>query len=114
MGGHGHGDAHGHHAPPYFVPKADIYKIEDAPEMMKLQADLAKKGLSDPWARNHVWRYQKKFGTKWSRFGWMMFRGVPIGVIAFGITIAVENYLGIDYHPWHHHDSHGDHGKSEH
>lgn len=107
MGGHGH-----HHEPPYKVPCASIYKLEDAPDLVKLQEKLAKHGLKDPWARNHVWRYQKKFGTIWSRFGWMMFRGVPTGVAAFAVTIAIEQALGVDYHPWHHHDAHGEHDKS--
>lgn len=46
----GHGDHHGHHAP-YTVPKADIYKIENAKEVLEVQKALAKRGLKDPWAR---------------------------------------------------------------
>uniref|UniRef100_A0A6V7M6C2 NADH dehydrogenase [ubiquinone] 1 beta subcomplex subunit 3 n=1 Tax=Bracon brevicornis TaxID=1563983 RepID=A0A6V7M6C2_9HYME len=106
MGGHDHH----HHGPPYKVPSASIYKLEDAPPLMELQKKLAKKGLRDPWLRNHVWKYQKKFGTVYSRLFWMLMRGVPTGAVAFGLTLAVENALGIDYHPWHHHhdDAHGD------
>lgn len=49
MGGHGHHD-HGHHAP-YKVPNPNVYKVEDAPELIKLREDLAKCGLKDPWIR---------------------------------------------------------------
>lgn len=48
MGGHGD---HGHHHAPYSVPKADIYKIENAKEVLEVQKALAKRGLKDPWAR---------------------------------------------------------------
>lgn len=51
MGGHGHD--HGHHAP-YTVPKACIYKIENAKPLLEVQEALARKGLKDPWAR-FVW-----------------------------------------------------------
>ncbi|XP_044009127.1 NADH dehydrogenase [ubiquinone] 1 beta subcomplex subunit 3 [Aphidius gifuensis] len=112
MGGHGHG--HGHHEPPYVVPKPEIYRVEDAPELMKLQADLAKIGLKDPWARNNAWRFHPKYGTVWTRMAQHFWRGVPTGLALFGLTLAVENYLGIDYHPWLHHDNHGEHEKSEH
>lgn len=46
----GHGDHHGHHAP-YTVPKPEIYKIENAPQVQETQKALAKRGLKDPWAR---------------------------------------------------------------
>nr|XP_018898613.1 PREDICTED: NADH dehydrogenase [ubiquinone] 1 beta subcomplex subunit 3 [Bemisia tabaci] len=60
-GGHGHGDGH-HHAvvgetPLTKVPDWRIYKVEDVPDLMRMQRTLAQKGLKDPWARNHVWRY---------------------------------------------------------
>lgn len=45
MGGHGH-----HHAP-YTVPKADVYKVADCPELIKLEQALARRGLKDPWIR---------------------------------------------------------------
>lgn len=48
MGGHGH---HGEHHAPYKVPKADIYKISDAKELMEVQEALARRGLKDPWLR---------------------------------------------------------------
>lgn len=48
MGGHGHDD---HHHEPYTVPKPEIYKIEDAEQLVYLQNELAKRGLKDPWAR---------------------------------------------------------------
>lgn len=51
MGGHGHGDHGHHHHDPYTVPKANIYKIENAPQVLEVQQALAKRGLKDPWAR---------------------------------------------------------------
>lgn len=51
MGGHGHGDHGHHHHDPYTVPKASIYKIENAPQVLEVQQALAKRGLKDPWAR---------------------------------------------------------------
>ncbi|KAK0085968.1 hypothetical protein PV325_004164 [Microctonus aethiopoides] len=107
MGGHGH-------EPPYKVPSPDHYKLEDAPELLKYQQKLAKIGLKDPWIRNHIWRYDKKYGTITSRWFWLMIRGVPTGLAAFGLTLAIENALGIDYHPWlHEHNDHG-HGEKSH
>lgn len=51
MGGHGHGDHGHHHHDPYTVPKANIYKIESAPQLVEVQQALAKRGLKDPWLR---------------------------------------------------------------
>lgn len=47
MGGHDHG----HHHAPYTVPKAEIYKLADAPELVEVQKALEKRGLKDPWIR---------------------------------------------------------------
>lgn len=47
MGGHGHGDHHEE----YKVPKPEIYKVEDAPELLYVKEELAKRGLKDPWLR---------------------------------------------------------------
>jgi NADH dehydrogenase (ubiquinone) 1 beta subcomplex subunit 3 len=50
-----------------------------------------------------VWRYNiKHFGTHRSRLMTFMFRGFPIGLAAFGVTIAAEYALGIDFHGSHH------------
>ncbi|XP_012536806.1 NADH dehydrogenase [ubiquinone] 1 beta subcomplex subunit 3 [Monomorium pharaonis] len=102
MGGH---DAH--HEPPYKIPNPDIYKIEDVPQLKRVQEELAKRGLRDPWLRNHVWRY-KKSNTPFMRGLITLTRGWRIGVPAFLITIAVEQYFGIDY------SGHGHHGDSHH
>lgn len=51
MGGHGHGHEHGHHHEPYKVPSPDIYKVENASELVYLREELAKRGLKDPWIR---------------------------------------------------------------
>lgn len=101
MGGHGHG-----HEPPYKIPNPEIYKVEDVPELKRVQEKLAQKGLKDPWLRNHVWRYQEtKSRSGIPRVVTILLRGWKIGVPAFLLTIAVENYFGIDYHG-HHDDGH--------
>lgn len=59
MGGHDHG----HHAP-YTVPKADIYKLADAPELVEVQKALEKRGLKDPWIRFFFFlRFNASFNT---------------------------------------------------
>ncbi|KYN45198.1 NADH dehydrogenase [ubiquinone] 1 beta subcomplex subunit 3 [Trachymyrmex septentrionalis] len=103
MGGH---DAH-HHGPPYQIPNHDIYKVEDVPELKRVQEELAKKGLRDPWLRNQVWRY-KRSASPYMRALITVTRGWRIGVPAFLITIAIEQYFGIDYSGHgHHKDKHG-------
>lgn len=44
---------HGHHHDPYTVPKPEIYnnQVEKIRQLSKLQNDLAKRGLKDPWIR---------------------------------------------------------------
>lgn len=110
MGG---GDHHHHHKP-YIVPDASIYKIENAPELLRVQEKLAKDGLKDPWLRNEVWRYERKhWGTFASRAAGYFLRGAKLGIPAFLITIAAEKALGIDYGHGHGHghDAHGaEHG----
>ncbi|XP_017881847.1 NADH dehydrogenase [ubiquinone] 1 beta subcomplex subunit 3 [Ceratina calcarata] len=105
MGGHGHG-----HEPPYTVPKPDIYKVEEVPELMKLREELAEKGLKDPWLRNEVWRYKAFPGTNVSRAVRGLTRGFLVGIPAFLITIGVEQAFGISYAPSHDEDeAHGEH-----
>ena len=105
MGGHHHEV----HVPK--VPDYSIYKIEDAPELVKLQERLAKKGLKDPWLRNHVWRYTLTPKTRTSHWVFLHFatKGWKIWVPLVGLTIAVEHFLGIDYHAHGHGDGHGGH-----
>ena len=105
--GHGHDDHH--HAIPK-IPKADFYKLEDAPELLKIQENLAKHGLKDPWIRNHVWRYNPKFGTERQRWTTMLFRGWKVGLAAFLLTIGAEKAFGITYGAGEHHDDHGEGG----
>ena len=92
MGGDGHG-----HGPPYKIPSYEIYKWEDVPELRKMQEKLAKLGLKDPWARNQVWRYNKRYGTVSSRIIRTFTLGWKVGIPAFLITIAAEKALGINY-----------------
>ncbi|XP_043477385.1 NADH dehydrogenase [ubiquinone] 1 beta subcomplex subunit 3 [Leptopilina heterotoma] len=93
---------HGHHPVPE-IPCYTKYKWETVPELVKLQKDLGKLGLKDPWARNQVWRYHPGFGTKLQRILTCCFRGWKVGVPAFLITIAAEKALGIDYGGHGHH-----------
>uniref|UniRef100_A0A224XXW3 NADH dehydrogenase [ubiquinone] 1 beta subcomplex subunit 3 n=1 Tax=Panstrongylus lignarius TaxID=156445 RepID=A0A224XXW3_9HEMI len=73
------------------IPDYCIYKVEDAPELVKVRNLLEKKGLKDPWLRNEVWRYsEKEWGTPKQRFQTFFFRGIKWGFAAFLATIAVE------------------------
>lgn len=103
MGGHNH-----HHAIPK-VPDPSIYKVEDAPELVKLREKLAAKGLKDPWIRNQVWRFT--FADKNPRANWILrdlfTYGWKFWVPMVAITIGVETFLGIDYHPHGHGHGHG-------
>ncbi|XP_020283854.1 NADH dehydrogenase [ubiquinone] 1 beta subcomplex subunit 3 [Pseudomyrmex gracilis] len=100
MGGHSH--------QPYKIPSPDVYKLEDVPELQRVQEKLAKKGLKDPWLRNYVWRY-KGTDTPFKRGLITLTRGWKLGVPAFLITIAIEQYFGIDYHGGHNHHEEGHH-----
>lgn len=73
------------------IPDYRIYKLEDAPELVRIQKALASQGLTDPWARNEVWRYSRKyFGTEKSRMITMFFRGFRVGLIAFVATTVIS------------------------
>uniref|UniRef100_A0A1B6HE63 NADH dehydrogenase [ubiquinone] 1 beta subcomplex subunit 3 n=1 Tax=Homalodisca liturata TaxID=320908 RepID=A0A1B6HE63_9HEMI len=83
------GDHHHHHK--VEVPDYRIYKVEDCPELVRVQQELARKGLKDPWLRNEVWRFNtKEYGTYSSRVSSMFARGTRFGLIAFAVTLAVE------------------------
>ncbi|XP_076670301.1 NADH dehydrogenase [ubiquinone] 1 beta subcomplex subunit 3 [Andrena cerasifolii] len=108
MGGHGNG-----HGQSFEVPSPDIYKVENVPELKKFQEQLAARGLKDPWLRNEVWRFTHREPVRYKRILKGIIRGTRIGVPAFLITIAIEQYLGIDY--GHGHSSHnGGHGNDGH
>ena len=40
-----------HHHDILKVPDWKMYKVENSPELMRVQEALARKGLSDPWLR---------------------------------------------------------------
>lgn len=42
---------HDHHTEKMEIPDYRIYKVEDCPELLKIQERLAQKGLKDPWLR---------------------------------------------------------------
>ncbi|KAF5294102.1 hypothetical protein FQR65_LT10926 [Abscondita terminalis] len=81
----GHGEQH------LKVPDYRIYKVENVPELVKLQKMLAAQGLSDPWARNEVWRYDPK---QW---------GTQRGRMLLTVSRAERLLSGSDSH---HHDHH--------
>ncbi|KAL0110851.1 hypothetical protein PUN28_014060 [Cardiocondyla obscurior] len=101
MGGH---DAH--HKAPYTIPSPDIYKVGDVPELKRVEEELAKRGLKNPWLRNDVWRYKTRQQPRFKSGFIALTRGMRIGIPAFLITIAVEKYFGIDYSHGHHGDEH--------
>merc|ERR1711946_10486 len=69
-------------------------EVQNVPELMRVQEALAKKGLSDPWLRNEVWRYeQKEWGTVKSRWQASLFRGFKYGFAAFLATVVIEKGL---------------------
>lgn len=84
------GGGHDHHHK-VEIPDYRIYKVEDVPELVRVQKNLAKLGLKDPWLRNEVWRYNvKEFGTLNSRVKTTVFRGFKYGFGAFVITTLLE------------------------
>lgn len=92
MGGHGDG-----HAKPIKIPSPDIYKVENVPELVRLQEALAARGLKDPWLRNEVWRFQ--YPNKQAYLKILvptLLRGALIGIPAFLVTIGIEKYLNGD------------------
>ncbi|XP_003706346.1 NADH dehydrogenase [ubiquinone] 1 beta subcomplex subunit 3 [Megachile rotundata] len=93
MGGHGHG-----HGPPYVVPSPNIYKVEDVPQLVRVQQRLAEKGLKDPWLRNEVWRYTTLPGTPLTRALRVFLRGARFGIPTFIVVVSIENYLGAGDH----------------
>lgn len=105
------GGDHHHHGPPYKVPNASIYKVEDIPQLVEVQKALARRGLKDPWLRNEVWRYNpKEFGTHRSRAIKFFTRGFGIGLVLLAATIGVEQLTGYDYS----HGNYKGHGHGEH
>ncbi|KZC13757.1 PREDICTED: NADH dehydrogenase [ubiquinone] 1 beta subcomplex subunit 3 [Dufourea novaeangliae] len=104
------GGDHGHGLPK--IPSPDIYKVENVPILKNIQEELAKKGLSDPWLRNEVWRYQNLNFSRHRQLTYGLLRGVKFGLAAFLITIGIEKYYGIDYGHGHghgHDENHDNH-----
>jgi len=90
---------------PYEVPDWRKYKVEDAPELVHVRNALARKGLSDPWLRNEVWKYDPKiFTTQSQRMRRFFFRGFGWALGAMAVTIAADK-LGLLGSDDHHHDS---------
>jgi len=50
------GGDHHHHHDVLKVPDWRQYKVENSPELMRVKAALAQKGLSDPWLRYFYFR----------------------------------------------------------
>ncbi|KAF6025087.1 hypothetical protein EB796_016598 [Bugula neritina] len=91
------------------IPDYRIYKVEDAPDLLKTQEKLAQHGLKDPWLRNEVWRYTQagqKGSTTFRIFLRSVFRGFPIAVGVTAAIIAGETAYHKIYPPSHHNDGH--------
>lgn len=91
------------------VPDWKSYRVEDAPELMKVKLALERQGLKDPWLRNEVWRYNGQFGKSSQRLAMCFFRGFPLGFAAFLATLGVEYAFGIPWmgsRPGHEHHGH--------
>lgn len=76
------------------------YKIEDVPKMQRFTQELADKGLKDPWARNHVWKFinpvNKNFTKKWYHL-WQypgFPRGATAALVVMGIYITCDQAFG--------------------
>ncbi|XP_069790482.1 NADH dehydrogenase [ubiquinone] 1 beta subcomplex subunit 3 [Narcine bancroftii] len=57
-----------------------------------VQKRLARRGLSDPWARNEAWRFSGGF-AKPITFSDVFFRGFKWGFAAFVVALGVEYAL---------------------
>ncbi|KAL7643183.1 UNVERIFIED_CONTAM: hypothetical protein RMT77_006473 [Armadillidium vulgare] len=93
------------------IPDWRSFKVEECPELVKVQKELAAYGLKDPWLRNEAWRFNpKQFpGTVGQRLIHMYFRGFKWGLV-LAVTHASIKYMvsGDDGHG--HGDEHDDHG----
>lgn len=97
---------HGHHGEPYKIPDYRIYKLENAPELLRVQKALMAQGLKDPWLRNEVWRYEKAWGTESQRALLGLSRGFRVGFAAFLVTVigtAIYDKMNPDEHGHGHH-----------
>lgn len=102
---------HDHHHDPYKIPDYRSFKVEDVPLLVATRRALAARGLSDPWLRNEVWRYNtKEFGTKSSRIYYSFFRGFKVGLAAFVVTMIATSTYDAMYPSEHGHGHSDDHG----
>ncbi|UYV82136.1 hypothetical protein LAZ67_21001087 [Cordylochernes scorpioides] len=73
-------------------------ECSSAPQLAKLEKELAAKGLKDPWLRNEVWRFdnpQLKFMDKtlYRRSINHFFKGLPTGLVLVALTIGYETFV---------------------
>ena len=102
MGGHHHGPniekgvikydipLEAHHVEEFKAPDWRKFKVENAPELVKVQSRLAQRGLKDPWLRNEVWRYDPQFGAVPVRTG--LLRNASMGM-KWGLILAIGTVL---------------------
>merc|ERR1711944_20142 len=76
------------------IPDYKKYKIDGIKELEWVQAELAKKGLKDPWIRNQAWRYMTWPGEAANWKG-LLLRGFKPAAAMMLVTIAVDQLLGI-------------------
>ncbi|KAI1295871.1 NADH dehydrogenase [ubiquinone] 1 beta subcomplex subunit 3 [Halotydeus destructor] len=81
------------------------YKIDqNVPELVDLEQRLAARGLKDPWARNEVWRFDRRlWGTPADRW-FAILKPFKYGFIAFVLTVAYFEAQGVKRGAIHHPD----------
>ncbi|GIX72463.1 complex I-B12 [Caerostris extrusa] len=95
----------GHSAEPPKVPDYRIYKVSDAPQLIKTQRMLAQHGLKDPWLRNEVWRYPPATRNPYNALNEVFFRKIKLGFALAALTIVGEKIYH-HYYPEEHHHHH--------
>ena len=87
------------------IPDYKIYKIGPwAPELQENERALKAKGLKDPWARNEVWRFDRRdFDHPRQRIVNAFKRGFVPGLALAIISTVISNYYlarAPHYTPW--------------
>ncbi len=102
-----------HHAHTPKIPDWRIYTVgEHTPELLKNERMLKSLGLKDPWARNEVWRFDRRnhYGTPTNRVPKVLSRGFAIGVGLAVVTAAARRFYKSQHGHGHGHDgAHGGH-----
>ncbi|CAI2341723.1 unnamed protein product [Caenorhabditis sp. 36 PRJEB53466] len=83
----------GHHEP-FKIPNFSIYNnYRDFPQLAQHEKRLAQIGLKDPWIRNYVYLYDRKYPHvvgQWAHFKKLILPGWKAGVAFTAALILVE------------------------